>query len=218
MKRRLFLALIAALAVAPAHARTEVATETILCYGDSITFGRMPDKGVGETNNWVALLGAGPGAPKTVNEGKNGRRTDDMAGLKAALEKTPDATRVILLLGTNDLGKEDVTAQSTRNLKAMIAEVRKTQPKAKILLVSPTDVVPAKLGDWWKVNRGVGEQTPGHVAALEVSLRKLAAHEKVDFLSLREVVPAEHSGDGIHPDKEGHRLIAEAIRDALAKL
>jgi lysophospholipase L1-like esterase len=208
MTRRIFLALFAALSFSAS------ASETVLCYGDSITFGRMPEKGLNETNNWVELLGSGPGAPKTVNEGKNGRRTDDMAGLQAALKKTPDATRVILLLGTNDLGKDAVTDKSTQNMKAMIGEVRKTLPKAKILLVSPTDVVPAKLGDWWKVNRGVGEQTPGHVKALEAYLRALAAQEKVDFLSLRGVVPSEHSVDGIHPDPEGHRLIAEAIRSA----
>jgi lysophospholipase L1-like esterase len=211
MTRRLFLALFAALSLAAS------AGEVILCYGDSITYGRSPEHGLNETNNWVALLGSGTAAPKVVNEGKNGRRTDDLGGLKAAIAKTPDAKRVILLLGTNDFCKEAVTDKSANNLKTMIEELRKSLPKAKILLVSPTDIIPAKLGDWWKVKRGVGEQTPGHVEALEAALRKLAADEKVDFLSLRGVVPAEHFVDGVHPDKDGHRLIAEAIRNVLAK-
>lgn len=211
MTRRLFLALFATLSLSSS------AGEIILCYGDSITFGRMPEQGLDESNNWVGLLGSGAGAHKTFNEGKNGRRTDDLGGLKTAIAKTPEATRVILLLGTNDLGKEAVTDKSANNLKAMIQELHKSLPNAKILLVSPTDVIPAKLGDWWKEKRGVGEQTPGHIEALEGALRQLAAEEKIDFLSLRTVVPVEHSVDGVHPDKEGHRLIAGAMRIALAR-
>jgi lysophospholipase L1-like esterase len=197
----------------PSHAAQ---AETILCYGDSITFGRFPQAGVDASNNWVALLQKDRPQSKLVNAGKNGRRSDDFAGLDGALKATPQPDRVLVLLGTNDLGKEDCSAAVSENLAKMIATIRKQAPKAEILLLSPTNVALQNLGDWWRTNRGVGEHSPAHVEALEAALRKLAEREKTAFLSLRPVVPPEHLPDGIHPDKDGHRLIAEAIVKSLA--
>lgn len=198
-----------------AAATLHAATEKIVCFGDSLTFGRFPEQNLSETNNWVGLLAASNPGITVVNSGKNGRRSDDFGALSAALTANPDATRFVVMLGTNDLGATTDAAKTAANIGKMIGEIRAKVPQAKILVMAPPNANPANFSDWWKSKRGVGPHTPGDLEAIEKELQKLASAEKVDFLSLREVIPGEHFPDGIHANPAGHELIAKAVKAKL---
>jgi lysophospholipase L1-like esterase len=211
MKTSLLLAVLCLGAFTTLHA----SSEKIVCFGDSLTYGRFPEFQLDETNNWVGLITASNPGITFVNAGKNGRPSDDFAALSKVLTENPDASRFIVMLGTNDLGPKTDVEKTAANLKKMITEIRAKAPKAKILLMAPPNVVPANFNDWWKSKRGVGEHTPADVQALEKAIEKLAASERVDFLSLREVLPAGSQPDGIHANPAGHAAMAQAVRQKL---
>ncbi len=179
----------------------------IVCFGDSITHGALV-----EGNGWVELLNQKSGSIVTVNAGRNGRKTSDMNELMPVLEKNKDADYFLFLLGVNDLknGNDSLVSLCINNMKWMIEQVKEKIPPARIVLMAPCGI---NLEEMSQLNRSkkYNENTAASLIKLEKGYKELAEKEKVEFISLLITVSPKNYVDGLHPNSEGHKEIADKI-------
>lgn len=188
---------------------------TVLCYGDSNTYGFDPRSWLGERYpadvRWTGLLARKTGWT-ILEEGQNGReipaRPGDLAEL-ARLSGRADVTAV--MLGTNDLlanarfTAEDVTVRMQSCLEALTA----VRPASSVLLIAPPPMVP---GTWVREERLLRES-----ARLADCCRRLAAEQGTAFADAGQW-GVSLLFDGVHFSPEGHRAFADGIRRALEML
>jgi lysophospholipase L1-like esterase len=90
---------------------------------------------------------------------------------------------------------------------AFIDTVRQGHPDTPIVVVSP-------------VIRPDAETTPNRFGAtlgeLRHAMEEEARHRDVVVISGGDLIGADNLADGIHPDDEGHRILAEAIGKEVA--
>jgi acyl-CoA thioesterase I len=116
---------------------------------------------------------------------------------------------VVIMLGTNDSKAQDwrSSARFVADYAALIAKIRKSNPKVRIYVCTPPTVV----ADAWGIR--------GQVIATEVCSKIKAAAKNVKLIDVHAAFKGKaglHS-DGVHPNEDGARLIAETVRDALVK-
>ena len=173
---------------------------TVLCYGDSNTYGFDPRGFLGDRYEadarWCDLLSRKTGW-QIINLGENGRTVPRSVRALEALdgmirETAPDL--LIILLGTNDAlqgQSPDVIAQG---MEAMISHCKAQFPALSLLLLSPP---PARLRD-----------AAQPIAALLPLYQSIAQRQKIRFFPLPDLPLAF---DGIHLSEAGHRQLAEAL-------
>ncbi|MCP5519976.1 MAG: sulfatase-like hydrolase/transferase [Verrucomicrobiales bacterium] len=192
-------------------ARFGLPTETrVLCLGDSIT----------ANGGWVDELDESDQF-EIINAGLGGRRASQAAeALTKAIADHPEAERLVLFLGVNDLPARDPrpgevkVAEVVRNMESTLDLALTRFRREDILLIAPCNVNPDTLSE---VNLAKGYQvTPPLLADLEREYRLLALTKGVWFLSLLHVVSPENYRDGLHPNAAGDTQIADAIGDFLA--
>lgn len=122
------------------------------------------------------------------------------------------AKAVVVNIGTNNMGKNS-TDEIFAGVKAVLTEVRRSQPAAKILLLGiyPRGAKPDK--------------TREKVTQTNTLLASLDGKDNVTFLDVSaKLVEADGSiskevmGDFLHPTQKGYEIIAEAIEPTLKKL
>lgn len=179
----------------------------ILCFGDSITFGAQV-----QGFCWVDLLAKKSDSIFVINAGRSGRKTSDKNELLKVLENNLDADFVLIFLGVNDLkdGNDSLVASCVNNMKWMIEKTRENIPNAKIVTLAPTGI---NLKDMSELNRNkkYNRNTEASLIKLEKEYQILAEKESVRFISLLNAVSPENYLDGLHPNKDGHRQIADAV-------
>jgi len=92
---------------------------------------------------------------------------------------------------------------------AFIDVVREGHPQTPVLVVSP-------------VVRPDAETTPNRLGATLVDLRKAmedaASERDVVLLPGADLIGPDNLADGIHPDDEGHRIMADVIGARVAEM
>ena len=200
--------------------------KTILCFGDSNTWGYNPSTAsrYPYDQRWPTVLGARLGSGYLViPEGLNGRTTvwDDpveidkrgSAHLPSLLESHKPIDLLVIMLGTNDLklrfglGPLDIAAGAQR--LARIAKASSTGPAEgapAVLLVAPPPII--EVGPFAEMFQG-GEAKSARLAehfrakAAELGLPLLQASDFVESSPL----------DGIHFSAEAQRALGEAVAD-----
>lgn len=208
--------------------------KTVLCYGDSNTYGYVPETGlrypkeVRYTGRLQMLLG---GEYDVIEEGCNGRTTiydDPVDGWKNGLDYMKPCLNshkpidiVILMLGSNDLKTSfHLTAADIANSMAILVDViqhftaEKQGFVPKIILVSPPEI-------------GVGiHSSPFYGAFSEDAVGKsqkfpqyykIVAEQKdcIFFDAAQYVYPSEF--DSLHLTPEGHSILAEKLCEIVKK-
>ncbi len=199
---------------------------TILCYGDSNTFGTNPGGGRWDIDQrWTGLLASllGP-SYRIIEEGLGGRTTvfdDPLEPKRSGLEYLPVSLAshrpldlVILSLGTNDCkslnnANERIIAKGLEKLVTTV----KTHPYGagypipQVLVISPIHI-----GD--DIESSVFASFDAHSAALSKRLadpvRAMAAQQQVHFFDAATVA-ASSPLDQLHMDEEGHAGLAKAL-------
>lgn len=209
----------------------------ILCYGDSNTWGYIPESGLryDEHTRWTGVLQDLLGEEYRVHEDGLNSRTSTydettkpfLNGIKTlppvlSAQKPLDA--VVLCLGTNDL-KHMTAAESCEGVRQIIRLIRAFddmypsstpvfRDEKRILLLSPIALGTAA--------GNVNPDTDNAAVMAEAFrfpelLRRIAGEENTAFLDLQSVAePSEE--DGMHMTPEGHRAIGRAVADMLIRM
>ena len=216
--------------------------KTIVCYGDSNTWGYMPKREHPEitANNrfpwgvrWTSLLQMKLGADyRVVEEGLNGRTTmfDDpldvcrngLEGIDYSMLTNCPVDLVILMLGTNDV-KEDfgmppyVIATGCGRLidRIQAGGYGPNGAAPQILLVAPLKLPDTLPGSWLGDEFG-----PGAIARndqLPAYYEKIAAEKGVHFLNAAASVTADPA-DSIHMNEAGHAATAELMYQQVRRI
>ncbi len=156
----------------------------IACFGDSITFGRADELGLGYPGRLLSLY------PNTVilNLGVPGEKTP--AGKRrAALQFATfsDSDYVVVLEGVNDYFIEGRSATLTKDNVLKIVQAAKDIGAVTLL------------GNLTAIRRS---EQKGWVSAVN---NRLAPHRQIDFFSLGESII---SGDLLHPNGQGYDRMA----------
>jgi lysophospholipase L1-like esterase len=203
---------------------------TIVCYGDSNTWGAIPMPSRAElgrfapADRWPGVLQAklGPGHA-VIAEGLNGRTTthDDPADggpvknglrfLPVILESHAPIDLVIIKLGTNDLKMRysapacDIADCAGRLIDLVLAS-KNAPAKAppRVLLVAPAPIVSLTwLGEMF--TDGIEKSK-----LLGKEYKRVADERGIPFLDAGTIITSSPV-DGIHLDKDMQRKLGEAI-------
>lgn len=200
----------------------------ILCFGDSNTYGLIPAAGGRYTEDirWTGILNEKVKAfgYRVIEEGLCGRTTvfadelrDGRRGidfLPILLESHFPVEQVVLMLGTNDC--KTVFGASAevigKGLEKLLQQIRAFDPDIKILAMSPI-----WLGEEvWKeeFDPEFNQESVRTSKRLKEVYQELAKKYGCDFLAASDVAsPSEE--DQEHLNKEGHKLLAEAVFEKL---
>lgn len=203
--------------------------KTILCFGDSNTWGYIPgsgkeryDRKIRWTGRLQNLLGD---SCYVIEEGLNSRTVvweDPVTGYRSGLEYLIPCLQshkpldlLIVMLGTNDtqerfqLNGYNIARSMRRLLDAVwISRSGREEQVPKVLLVAPPHILDSlpetELGE----NMGKGcERRSKEIAPY---YQELCREYGCEFLDAQEVCQASPT-DAVHLDREGHRKLAEAI-------
>ena len=217
--------------------------KTIMCYGDSNTWGFMPhkEKPLVKANNrfpwgvrWTSLLQKTLGEDyRVIEEGLNGRTTmfdcfmeehrNGLKGIDMCLLTHMPIDLVVIMLGTNDTKQEfgKTPFVIAHGIRRLIGRVRAGAygPDGKapeILVIAPARMNEAIFDSWLS-----GEFDADSLArdkALGGVYRQVAEEEGVHFLDAGARIGAD-SGEGVHMNAEGHKalagLVCAAVREIL---
>lgn len=201
--------------------------KTILCYGDSLTFGEDPAGGRhAYEDRWPTTLGAALGVDKVrvIPEGLGGRTTvfDDFSAIAdrngARLLPSILATHVpldcvIIMLGTNDMKSytNGSALGAAMGMKRLVKIVRchpydEAYDVPKIVLVSPPHCVAtthADLGPMFEHGRTESQLLAGYY-------QRVAAELDCAYFDAASVSKASPL-DGLHLDAANTRIIGTAL-------
>lgn len=214
--------------------------KTVLCFGDSNTWGYDPDASFGtpfpvrhpHDVRWTGVLARELGAGwRVIEEGQNGRTTvfadphtpyrKGLDYLPAALESHKPLDAVVLMLGTNDL-KAIFSAPTTQIAEGagVLAKMILTSdagPDArapKLLLVAPAAVGSfALLPDLEEKFAGAEAKAK----RFPMLYLRIADTLGCAFLNAQDHVQPSRT-DGLHFDAAGHLALGRAIAVAVARL
>jgi len=184
----------------------------IVCFGDSITYGANVNG-----HSWVWNLQQEHPNMNFVNAGRSGRRTADKAELLPVLKQHPDANYCLIFLGVNDLknGTSAMVDSCVTNMQWMIAQIRTTNPHARIILLAPTDINVQTMSKV-NVDKKYNDNTKKSLVELASKYKALAKQEHIGFISLLHAVSAPNYADGLHPNEAGQQEIANEVWKGLA--
>ncbi len=217
---------------------------TILCYGDSNTWGFMPRKTKPPLKaenrypwetRWPGRLEERLGKGWRVLEaGLNGRTTmfdcfmeehrNGLHDIDVALLTSMPVDLVILMLGTNDskqaFGKTPyVIAHGIRRLIGRISGGDYGYGPGgripEILVVSPIRMTEGVYTSWLSVE--FDSESLLRSGKLAEEYEKVAAESGAHFLNAGAVISAD-SSDGIHMNAEGHAKMAEIIGEKVRQI
>lgn len=205
--------------------------KTILCYGDSNTWGAPPDRSgrFGPEVRWTGIMQRSLGDEfRVIEEGLNGRTTrwDDpielgrngLTYLRPCLETHQPLDMVSIMLGTNDLKRRfDLSASDIAQSAAGLGEIarqigRDAQGRPPVvLLVAPPAI--ADLSDYDEMFAGAAEKS----RRFAEYYRRAAGWHDLPFFDAGAVI-ASSPVDGIHFEPEAHRKLGEALAEEVRRL
>jgi lysophospholipase L1-like esterase len=205
--------------------------KTILCYGDSLTWGWDPEGGARFPfpERWPGILQARLGdRVRVVEEALPGRTTasdspwladrNGRTTLPFLLESHAPIDLVVLLLGGNDVAPVlNLSAESIAGGTASLVWIVQKSlagpggAAPKVLLVSPPSI--GTLSPLMAIFQGGGE---GKCAALARANEVVAKGYGCLFLDAAKVVQPSRA-DGLHLDRAAQRVLGERIAEVVGK-
>ena len=205
--------------------------KTIVCYGDSNTYGSdFASPGGRLDRRWPVVLAEITGNDYEIKEeGLSGRTVDtddtlwdnDLNGTKSFIDRLQLHSPIyllIIMLGTNDVKeKYDLTAeQITQSMKRLI-ELAKDAPiwqnETRILLISPTPVGDGVIGTS-RMGQAFGAVSVEKSKQLGSLYKELAKSLNCYFLDAAEHISVG-TADFVHLSAQAHNGLANAVAQYL---
>ena len=187
-------------------------TKRVACIVDSLTWGfTLVDPW---RESYPALLQELLGADFTVrNFGCNGAsvRADsytsyaETSAFRSSLTWEPDI--VLMMLGSNDcVPQEWDPVAFRRDYERIVASYRGLPSQPRLILIAPIRMFRVMGFTFMDLSPETLEQ------GVRPAIKAIAADHGLEFVDLRDVIPdSRYCYDGVHPQAEGTRLVAEAI-------
>lgn len=180
--------------------------KVILFFGDSLTAGY----GLSPEQAFPALVEKNcnkNGTPcKAINAGLSGETSaGGLSRIDWILRQPIDV--FVLELGANDGLRGLPLDQTKKNLQAIIDKVRARYPNVKIVIAGmmvPPNMGPDYTASFRKIFPELAKKN--NAILIPFLLQGVAGYEKLNL------------GDGIHPNQEGHRIVANNVYQALTPL
>lgn len=202
---------------------TNPSAKTILCFGDSNTWGQQADKGRYPADvRWTGLLQMALGeAYYIIEEGLSSRTTDvdyerkpgrnGRTYLVPCLDSHRPLDMVILMLGTNDLKIEfnRSAVQIAQAIEGLVNIIREKTPDTNLLLVSPILVDDTKPLFKELYPSYYNHESVIKSQQLAIEIEKVATASNCLFVDASTV--ASSGEDGIHFTKEAHAGLAQSL-------
>ncbi len=205
--------------------------KTIVCFGDSNTWGFNPANGTRYSmkERWGSLLREELGSDYYVlEEGHNGRTTvfDDPVGeyksgknyIIPCIESHGPVDLVIILLGTNDLkARFSLTAVDIANGAGMLVKMVQRSnagPGAKaprVILIAPPPI--KELGVYAEAFEGGAKKS----YKLSERYKTVAEQLGCDFLDASQIIESSDI-DGIHLEVSEHKKLAAAVAEKVHEI
>lgn len=200
----------------------------VLCFGDSNTFGFIPESGKRYDKNtrWSGILAQlAAGRFEIIEAGCNNRTafTDNPAGFEQTGCKvlptllTKDIDCVILAIGVNDLQIfYNPTLEEIKNgMRRLVDIVREHCPNAEIILVSPARLTDNIFNGYFRAMFDkMSIEKSLHLSEIYESIAKEKNCRFADWDKIVTVSPK----DGLHLEPEAHKKIAEAMFEILYQI
>lgn len=180
----------------------------LLFVGDSITdWWRQEQRGKPVWDKtWAPLKAANFGIAGDTTQGVLWRmQNGELEGFKA---KT-----IVLMLGTNNLRRNEL-ADIAAGDAAIVAEFRKRQPQAKVLILGVFPRGAAADNEF----RPMIKELNGHLAKLADNKNVFYMDIGDKFLAPDGTLPADIMPDGLHPNLKGYEIWAAATADKVKEL
>jgi lysophospholipase L1-like esterase len=211
---------------------TNINATTVLCYGDSNTWGQKPDKSgrYPVDIRWTGRLQKQLGDDYYIVEEGLGSRTTDLDYTKKpgrngktylvpCLASHNPLELVVLMLGTNDLKIEydRIPKEIAQALKGLLADIReygssRDGSPPKILLVSPIhindharDFAEFYSGEYYDANSAAKSRE------LASAIEAVAIEAECAYFDASTVATA--GNDGVHFSEAAHIALADALRE-----
>lgn len=200
----------------------------ILCFGDSNTYGYIPNNGARYDKNtrWTGILSLLSHGKFKIIEGGCNNRTAFAANPAGKIFTgheilpellTDDFDAVVLAIGINDTQFlfDTVIEDFTTGIENLINIVQAKCPQAKIILVAPSILTEDVLNGNFAClfDRTSIEKS----RQLPLLYQKIAEKQNIEFLDLNSVAKTS-SLDGLHYAPEQHLKIAQVIFKILSEL
>ncbi len=197
------------------HSPGAAVSERVLCFGDSITRGEALPPGEGSSLWLLTVERRSNGRLRLINEGKNGRSTDSLKGLREALDRhAGEFDSVLIALGANDAHdfSPHAVSRAKARLEALIDAAREASPRRRVIVVGPPNVNVEALSRTMAHASEIARRLPEIDAAFETEAKESGS----PYVRLYGLLPDRTlARDGIHPDARGNDVIAEAVLRAL---
>lgn len=198
----------------------KLASLFILCFFTSLAFAQQPKTIVFFGNSLTAGMGVQPEQAfpalieekinktglnyEVVNAGLSGETTAGGVSRINWILKNNDIDIFVLELGANDGLRGIPLTQTRQNLKIIIEKVRAGEPGVKILLTG------------MQVPPNMGEEYANEFKSIFPDVAKNQQVQLVPFL-LKGVGGEKklNQSDGIHPNPEGHKILANNVWNVL---
>lgn len=206
----------------------------ILCFGDSNTWGAVPEDGsrFSDDVRWTGVLQAQLGeAYKVIEEGHNGRTTvhDDpvegrLSGVTyfaPCLDSQSPLDLVIIMLGTNDLkSRYGVKARTVAYGLGRYLDAIQTTPmygnKPKVLIAAPILIDPA-YKNHALFHDMFGEDAVERSEGFAEAYEEFAREAGVYFINAADYAKAS-TVDGIHMTAKDHESLGKAFAEKVKEI
>lgn len=209
--------------------------KTIVCYGDSNTWGFDPvtrtrfERGERWTGRLQALLGEGF---HVIEEGISGRTacTDDpifpgrngVRNIELCMLTNMPVDLVVIMLGTNDAKRHLASSAFSiaRGVEMIVEHIRAgaygpAERHPEVLVVAPMRIG-ENIEEVWTGSE-FDLSSVSRVEQLGEQLRQVAARQSCHYLDAAQLVQA-HPLDAIHLDGENHARLAVGVHDVVTAL
>lgn len=183
----------------------------LICLGDSLTFGlRVP-----QSQTWPRLVQ--DAGVEVVNLGISGDTTGGMlARLPAVLKEQGKTQTVVLIMGgSNDIFYSGTDTAARSNIGAMVHQVIAAGLTPVVGI--PLPIVPEDAPKEWEPVANFQEaakRLEGYCHWLKTYCKAFhipSVDFREDFLTSQGQVRRELFCDGLHPNAQGHRLMAQKL-------
>lgn len=201
---------------------TNPQAKTVLCYGDSNTWGRLPDRTgrYDAATRWTGQLQSLLGDEfYVIEEGLPGRTTnlDDPDSVKNGLTYLVPCLKshetidyLVIMLGTNDLKyKFNRTVEDIAKGVEDLIETARAYTQATILLISPVHIDPTAPRFLEFYTEHYYENAGNASKELAPLFKGISLQHNCLFIDADEIVST--GVDGLHHDKDSNVLLAEQI-------